>query len=58
MESILAGRPEIQLLPALQGRLGLDLAREHRPDLVKPLDVNQFLAAVDTVLLDPVTPLT
>jgi PAS domain S-box-containing protein len=34
VESILAARPEITLLPALQGRLGLDLAREHQPDLV------------------------
>ncbi|CAN5684466.1 hypothetical protein BH23GEM5_BH23GEM5_03390 [soil metagenome] len=34
VESILAARPEITLLPALQGRLGLDLAWEHRPDLV------------------------
>ena len=34
VESILEDRPEIQLLPALQGRLGLELAREHSPDLV------------------------
>lgn len=34
VESILAARPEITLVPALQGRLGLDLAWEHRPDLV------------------------
>jgi CheY-like chemotaxis protein/two-component sensor histidine kinase len=34
VESIFAGRPEIQLLPALQGRLGLDLAKEHNPDLI------------------------
>ena len=34
VESIFTGRPDIQLLPALQGRLGLDLAREHQPDLV------------------------
>ncbi len=32
--SILAARPEITLVPALQGRLGLDLAWEHQPDLV------------------------
>ena len=31
---ILLDRPEIQLIPALQGRLGLQLAREHRPDLI------------------------
>lgn len=34
VESILAARPEITLVPALQGRLGLDLAWEHQPDLV------------------------
>ena len=34
VESILAAHPEITLVPALQGRLGLDLAWEHRPDLV------------------------
>jgi PAS domain S-box-containing protein len=34
VESILYDRPEIDLLPALQGRLGLQLAREHRPDLI------------------------
>ncbi|HEX8361285.1 MAG TPA: PAS domain S-box protein [Longimicrobium sp.] len=39
IEAILAGRPEITLLSALQGRLGLDLAMEHRPDLVL-LDLN------------------
>ena len=34
VETILLDRPEISLLPALQGRLGLQLAREHRPDLI------------------------
>ena len=34
VETILFDRPEIELIPALQGRLGLQLAREHRPDLV------------------------
>jgi PAS domain S-box-containing protein len=34
VESILYDRPEIGLIPALQGRLGLELAREHRPDLI------------------------
>jgi PAS domain S-box-containing protein len=34
VETILLDRPEIQLIPALQGRLGLQLAREHRPDLI------------------------
>jgi PAS domain S-box-containing protein len=34
IEQVLARRPEITLLTAMQGRLGLDLAREHRPDLV------------------------
>jgi CheY-like chemotaxis protein/anti-sigma regulatory factor (Ser/Thr protein kinase) len=34
IEQVLARRPEITLLTAMQGRLGLDLAREHHPDLV------------------------
>ena len=34
VESIFEQRPEIQLIPALQGRLGLELAREHHPDLI------------------------
>jgi PAS domain S-box-containing protein len=34
VESILHDRPEIDLIPALQGRLGLQLAREHQPDLI------------------------
>jgi PAS domain S-box-containing protein len=34
VETILLDRPEISLIPALQGRLGLQLAREHRPDLI------------------------
>jgi PAS domain S-box-containing protein len=39
MESILAMRPNVQLLAAIQGRLGVDLAREHRPDAIL-LDVH------------------
>ncbi len=39
IEAILAVRPSITLLPAMQGRVGLDLAREHLPDLVL-LDVH------------------
>ncbi len=34
IESVLARRPSVKLLPAMQGRLALDLAREHRPDLI------------------------
>ena len=34
IESILRQRPGIRLLAAMQGGLGLDLAREHRPDLI------------------------
>jgi CheY-like chemotaxis protein len=32
-------RPSITLVPAMQGTLGLDLARQHRPDLIL-LDLN------------------
>jgi PAS domain S-box-containing protein len=34
VESIFEGRTDVQILPALQGRLGLELAREHLPDLI------------------------
>ncbi|HEX8558259.1 MAG TPA: PAS domain S-box protein [Pyrinomonadaceae bacterium] len=34
IETILADREDIRLLSALQGRLGLDLAWEHRPDVI------------------------
>lgn len=39
VEDIMAGRPQVRLLVAMQGRLGIDLAREHRPDLIL-LDVH------------------
>jgi CheY-like chemotaxis protein/nitrogen-specific signal transduction histidine kinase len=39
IQHLLSRRPEIKLLSAMQGRLGLDLAREHRPDLIL-LDVH------------------
>jgi signal transduction histidine kinase/CheY-like chemotaxis protein len=31
---LLAHRPEFRILPAMLGRLGLDLARQHHPDLI------------------------
>ena len=34
VETFLLSRPGWRLVPALQGRIGVDLAREHRPDLV------------------------
>ena len=34
IQHLLAHRPEVRLVPAMQGRLGLDLALEHRPDLI------------------------
>ena len=34
IETVLASRPAIRLISALQGQLGLDLAWEHRPDLI------------------------
>jgi len=34
VERILGGRDGIELLSAMQGTIGLELAREHRPDLV------------------------
>ena len=34
IEHLLSRRPSVRLLTAMQGRLGLDLAREHRPGLI------------------------
>jgi signal transduction histidine kinase/ActR/RegA family two-component response regulator len=34
IEGILERRPTVRLIPAMLGRLGIDLAREHRPHLV------------------------
>jgi CheY-like chemotaxis protein len=34
VETILELEPEIDLIPALQGQLGVELAREHRPGLI------------------------
>jgi PAS domain S-box-containing protein len=34
IEQVLSRRPGVRLLSAMQGRLGLELAREHRPSLV------------------------
>ena len=34
VEAILTRRPELDVIPAMQGSLGLDLARQHLPDLV------------------------
>jgi PAS domain S-box-containing protein len=39
VEHLLARMPEVRLLSAMQGSLGLDLARKHRPDLIL-LDVH------------------
>jgi CheY-like chemotaxis protein len=39
LERFLRTRRDIELLSALQGSIGLDLAREHRPDLIL-LDLN------------------
>jgi PAS domain S-box-containing protein len=34
IEHLLANHPEIKLITAMQGQLGLDLARQHHPDLI------------------------
>jgi PAS domain S-box-containing protein len=39
VEQILSSRPELELLTAMQGNLGLELAQRHRPDLIL-LDVH------------------
>jgi CheY-like chemotaxis protein len=58
IEAILHARPQVELLPAMQGRLGLDLAREHLPDLIlldihlPDLDGDEVLARLKA---DPLT---
>jgi len=49
MEHIVSYRPHIRLVPAMQGRLGLELAHEHRPDLIL-LDLHLPDLAGDEVL--------
>jgi CheY-like chemotaxis protein len=34
VEALIAERTHIELVPAMTGRLGLELAREHQPDLM------------------------
>jgi PAS domain S-box-containing protein len=34
VERVLSRRPGTEVVPAMQGQLGVDLAREHRPDLI------------------------
>jgi CheY-like chemotaxis protein len=34
VERLLDRFPEVRLIPAMQGKLGIDLARQHRPDLI------------------------
>lgn len=34
VERVLARLPEVRLIPAMQGKLGIDLARQHQPDLI------------------------
>ena len=50
IQKLLATRPEIKLLSAMQGRLGLDLARHHKPDLIL-LDLHLPDLGGETVLL-------
>jgi CheY-like chemotaxis protein len=39
IEHVLVQRPNVHLIPTMQGRLGLELARQHRPMLIL-LDLN------------------
>ena len=49
VERILSRRPGVRLLSAMQGRVGWDLARQHRPDLIL-LDLHLPDMQGDTVL--------
>lgn len=49
VERVLAQRPDVTLIPAMQGRLGLELARQHRPLLIL-LDLNLADMPGDEVL--------
>jgi PAS domain S-box-containing protein len=39
IQRVLSHRPDVELIPAMQGSLGLELASEHQPDLIL-LDLN------------------
>lgn len=58
IERLLSQRPNIRLIPAMQGLLGLDLARQHTPDLIL-LDLNlpdmNGLEVLSRILSDPLT---
>jgi signal transduction histidine kinase/CheY-like chemotaxis protein len=49
VQRILANRGDIHIVPAMQGRLGLELARQHRPSLIL-LDLHLPDTDGDTVL--------
>ncbi len=49
IERVLAQRPGVNLIPAMQGRLGLELARQHQPILIL-LDLNLADVAGEEVL--------
>ncbi len=49
VERILKRQPELKLISAMQGSLGIDLAREHRPDVIL-LDLNLPDMSGDEVL--------
>lgn len=51
MERLLQRRPQVELITAMQGRLGLELAREHRPDLIL-LDLNLPDISGEKVLIE------
>jgi PAS domain S-box-containing protein len=50
MERLFQRRPHVRLLTAIQGRIGLELAREHAPDLIL-LDLNLPDLSGDQLLL-------
>jgi CheY-like chemotaxis protein len=58
VEHLFSDRPDIRVIPAQQGAVGIDLARAHRPDLIL-LDLNLpdmgGADVLEQLLVDPVT---
>jgi signal transduction histidine kinase/CheY-like chemotaxis protein len=58
VEQLFSDRPDVRVIPAQQGGVGLDLARAHHPDLIL-LDLNlpdmSGAEVLERLLIDPIT---